>query len=663
MLVFTVFLINNFVYSQSQECGTKPLTKKMKMKLSFYKNKNLIQKLEDSLALLRTAKSNKYIEDVAFKIPLAICIYKKWDGTPGGTYSLPNAKHIQKLIDEANFAFRYNGASIRFYLSEIRFLQQNINFTEFECGILGGINRRAKALNLHIVSSISDGDGGFYDGLTPMYIPNVSSAVFLVRRVYATAPQNIKVFSHEIGHYFGLNHPFIHTEDGWWTGTWSGFRAEPVTREKFWTIYPYPGYFAPCTNTGDEFCDTPADPKIGTHGNIINVSGNPVWNPATGLYRTDRYGDVFSPDLRNYMTYENRLWRDHFSDEQVSWMHSWVNLFFNFSFYDNYFDIYEPDDEKTTARSIDFNLYQTRTLHNRKLGLFNNNIPDFDFIKFTINANDALNSYKLNIRALPDMPKVNVKVKIRNSSDVVIYESSTNNYNLENLLPKLDVGDYTIEIMSLSYYNTSICKYGYYAVMLEKCVSENKYRCRNVEPGETYRIAATNYVQMSNSSCSFIAESGSQVYAKAGKKIVMKSGFKAKAGSFFNAHISTDFSCDDNSEKAPYKIQDIPYFVKNRSNQKIKTDCNCAKTKIQDIETGDIITVKPNPNNGIFTIYLKNNEIINSLRVYSISGNIILNKSLKNNNIDIDIRNYPSGIYLVKVQTINKIYTSKIIYY
>ena len=76
------------------------------------------------------------------------------------------------------------------------------------------------------------------------------------------------------------------------------------------------------------------------------------------------------------------------------------------------------------------------------------------------------------------------------------------------------------------------------------------------------------------------------------------------------------------------------------------------------------IYIYPNPNNGNFTISLKEStKNIHSIEITDILGSTVYKKEkIQTNAINIDISNQPKGIYFIKASTKDKVFTNKIIY-
>jgi len=84
---------------------------------------------------------------------------------------------------------------------------------------------------------------------------------------------------------------------------------------------------------------------------------------------------------------------------------------------------------------------------------------------------------------------------------------------------------------------------------------------------------------------------------------------------------------------------------------------------VQDVSHSDVISVYPQPAKEKLNIYLKITENdLKSLDVYDIQGKILLSKSInqKSNNVSLDVSEFNSGIYFIKVHSKNNLYTKKV---
>ncbi len=66
--------------------------------------------------------------------------------------------------------------------------------------------------------------------------------------------------------------------------------------------------------------------------------------------------------------------------------------------------------------------------------------------------------------------------------------------------------------------------------------------------------------------------------------------------------------------------------------------------------SSNLISIYPNPGNGMYTLDIKEFNQPKSLKIYDIQGNLIFHKDINIPTSIIDIRNVSSGIYLVKIE-------------
>lgn len=78
----------------------------------------------------------------------------------------------------------------------------------------------------------------------------------------------------------------------------------------------------------------------------------------------------------------------------------------------------------------------------------------------------------------------------------------------------------------------------------------------------------------------------------------------------------------------------------------------------------DKITIKPNPSSGLFTISLDKNISLNSIEVYDISGKLIKNSVFmtdSQNIITLDLTDVSQGVYFIKINSKEGIYSKRLI--
>ncbi|MBI9053109.1 MAG: T9SS type A sorting domain-containing protein [Bacteroidales bacterium] len=131
--------------------------------------------------------------------------------------------------------------------------------------------------------------------------------------------------------------------------------------------------------------------------------------------------------------------------------------------------------------------------------------------------------------------------------------------------------------------------------------------------------------------------------------IVLREGFHAVAGSNFSAKMKV---CSDIS-----KTNDIVVETEDNNNDEKVV------VKDRDITLNDYsIRIYPNPSKGIFNIDISGSEgEEKNIQVYDISGKKIQEVRNFNNTEKIDLSNYPSGLYFVRVLVNDKLYLEKII--
>jgi hypothetical protein len=86
-----------------------------------------------------------------------------------------------------------------------------------------------------------------------------------------------------------------------------------------------------------------------------------------------------------------------------------------------------------------------------------------------------------------------------------------------------------------------------------------------------------------------------------------------------------------------------------------------APLAINNISDNDNITIYLQPVTNTLNIDIKrNNKEINKLQLFDIKGCLLLSQSINQDNISLDVSGFDSGIYFVKVQSKNHLYTKKV---
>jgi len=197
-----------------------------------------------------------------------------------GNLGLPLTK-LNAAMVELNEAYQF--ANIRFEIcDDIKYIDDSALITtdNFEVGPLMDEYNIDNVINVYFIPEVKNASGDNICGSA-----SFPSTIKSERRVLMDndCVDNGSTFIHELGHFFNLLH--THSTAG---------GKERVARIN-------------CESLGDGFCDTPADPRLGSDNTSSCVyDGN----------EQDDFGETYSPDPSNYMSYAPKVCRIAFTEEQ-----------------------------------------------------------------------------------------------------------------------------------------------------------------------------------------------------------------------------------------------------------------------------------------------------------------------------------------------------------
>ncbi len=366
----TIFLLLSFISLNSQA--------------QFYKNEFCAARESNNFTLNNKPwyGNNKYLEDyldscgyscdkenVLYRIPVKFWIYRRSNKTGG----LSNKK-LKEFMNYLNQYNSQNNTGFRYYVRpDIRYIDKTrlYRLSYYREAPFQIIKRRSKGcINVLVPRNFTKyklrGKNKHYNGTYNSIFKSI-----IVRQVCATA-----TLAHEIGHFFGLEHPHRYCNKG-------KRKQESVSRTR-----KVKGLFRKglnCEINGDAIADTPAEPDLNKYSNDeCEYTGN-------GL--KDNWGDEYKPAVNNIMSYTaNRECRKKFTKGQIAVMlktasehkyaKGWSTRTSGSEKYD--FDIYEPDNTKDAASEIFFDSQQVHTFHRVFAGNKKDLSDNIDWLFFKI---------------------------------------------------------------------------------------------------------------------------------------------------------------------------------------------------------------------------------------------------------------------------------------
>lgn len=482
--------------SGQSKCGTPDMDSTVFMKKPWIGNNQFLLDILDSIGYGQTAipklASGAFDPFAENWIPIKAWVYN--DNSGDGGISEAEVEESIEMLNEY-FAGEFNNTGnahshmlIQFYLRCSVGYINNSNYaynpSDSEIDAMWDNYHETAALNIHFIQSHDDlaGRGRFPGGnksFTCMVATNhLDGNQFNNFHLNATLP-------HEVGHAFDVSHP--HRGRCWFNSDNSdcaNCHQEAVSRAKIQPVGC--GNLSgdlKCEVNGDGLCDTEADPKL-----INDNDESLVQQIGTGLpwvfeYTgggTDNWGDSWTPDVYNIMSYSDRRARERFSSSQIAIMHYWISgdvpdiIFpnqFDLHIENEFVDIFEPDNHRHNVNEhrIDFGETQHRGLHAELFGIKSNpsfNYCDKDWVHFTI---PGLTSSKVDIETNPfgSAQQVDTEIFLFEDDGATLLTSNDDKAagDIYSKISEyeLDPGDYWIRVISKG--NTS----GEYSLSLNYC--------------------------------------------------------------------------------------------------------------------------------------------------------------------------------------------------
>ncbi|MBT6815729.1 MAG: hypothetical protein HOA49_04925 [Flavobacteriales bacterium] len=260
--IFILLFAPFFSFSQTQECATVPTQSQI-----------------DYLTQTRSARENWDGPEMIISLPVQHHIVRETNGTGGLD---PNDIPIIMGIMNTYYA----NANISFFdCGTINYIDNSsyYNFNQSQESSVCGANDVTDVINIYYFNSVSSGSSSLCGYA---YFPGGSWKNRIIMN--NSCALNGSTLTHELGHYLSL----YHTHQGS-----TGSNPELVNGTN-------------CTTSGDQLCDTPADPTLST--STVNSSCQ-----YTGT-STDPNGQTYVPDPTNIMSYSRKSCRTFLSAGQYN---------------------------------------------------------------------------------------------------------------------------------------------------------------------------------------------------------------------------------------------------------------------------------------------------------------------------------------------------------
>jgi Secretion system C-terminal sorting domain len=373
--------------NEAIECDFPQKTKDEIMQLPWYGNNKYLESLLDSIGYPSNAQRIVGLDRVWFRVPIKFWVYRFSNGTGG-----PSISDLQIYIDNLNRMYNeLNDTKIGFYMKcEIGYVDDDDHMAinnYLESANLAQLHKEKGCINVHIVDALID-DNLLGFSLRARFLG--IDGIFLNATTYNSFNNEFATtLSHEIGHYFELDH--THETPL----SINGPLIEAIDRNR--KIVPFSSV-RQCEVTGDLLNDTPADPDLSLNNGCFYTSTT-QFDPYGDNYFAPPLGSM-QPQTRNLLSYNGtRSCRDKFSRLQIAVMlysicrgksegnrELWKAI-------RSIYDEYEPDNNFITSRIIDAGETQERNFHQQLNKDYLGNpywtVCDVDWIRFTPTCNSS----------------------------------------------------------------------------------------------------------------------------------------------------------------------------------------------------------------------------------------------------------------------------------
>lgn len=253
LTVFFLLILNTFLFSQSEPCGTISI------------NYDEYQKFKIEKVI---STRNEYI------LPIKLHIITDNQGL----YQADVDNIVREIELSSNY---FESANIGLELCEIGYIQNSdlFNFDYSDGHSLISLYNKPDVINIYIVQTFTNQSGNSLCGRA--FYPWSEIDLIIVNHNCAT---NSSTIAHEIGHYLGLYH------------THRTFNGRELVNQ------------SNCETAGDFLCDTPADPKLSSSN--INSSCEYFGT------ETDDNEQAFMPNPESIMSYSHKWCRNTFTNQQ-----------------------------------------------------------------------------------------------------------------------------------------------------------------------------------------------------------------------------------------------------------------------------------------------------------------------------------------------------------